>query len=68
MQLSDDAIREYILIYREDFGEELTMAEARAMASRLVALYEVLYRPLPGEHLKPQLADPVDPGKVSSSA
>jgi len=47
MQLSDKAIREYIEIYKADFGEELTMKEAREIAAGLVALYEVLCQPLP---------------------
>jgi len=29
MQLSDAAVQEYIQLYREDFGEELTTSEAR---------------------------------------
>ncbi|HXW21298.1 MAG TPA: hypothetical protein VEK14_00140 [Rhodomicrobium sp.] len=49
MQLSDQAIQEFIRRYREAYGEELPLAEARDMASRLVALYEVLSRPLPAE-------------------
>ena len=49
MQLSDKAIKEYIEIYKTDFGEELSIEEAREIASGLVALYEVLCRPLPAE-------------------
>lgn len=49
MQLSDAAIQEYIQLYREDFGEELMVGEARVIATRLVTLYELLCRPLPDQ-------------------
>lgn len=45
MQLSDTAIQEYIQLYREDFGEELTVGDARAIATRLMTLYQLLCRP-----------------------
>jgi hypothetical protein len=49
MQLSDESLREFIRIYKEEEGEELTMAEAREMATNLVTLYERLCEPLPWE-------------------
>lgn len=49
MQISDETIEEYIQIYEEDFGKKLSVAEAREIITRVVILYEVLYRPLPGE-------------------
>lgn len=36
-------------LYTEFYGEELTMNDARAMASRVLFLYEHLARPLPDE-------------------
>ena len=49
MQLSDETIEEYIQIYEEDFGETLTLAEARIIVTRLMALYEVICTLLPEE-------------------
>src|SRR5271168_2678084 len=46
MQIQDEAIREYIEIHKLDCGEDLTMEEAREITARLIALYEVLLRPL----------------------
>jgi hypothetical protein len=64
MQLSEDAIREYISLYKDDFGETLTIEEAREMASALVALYELLCRRLPGEQLTPPSSDNPDPPRI----
>ena len=49
MKVSDEAIREYMEIYRKDIGEELTVQQAREITSRLVALYSVLCKRLPTE-------------------
>ena len=49
MQTSDEALEEFISLYKEAFGETITLAEAREMARRLVHLYKILLRPLPGE-------------------
>lgn len=42
-------IREFQEAYREEFGEELTEAEARVMLGQLVQFYLLLMRPLPPE-------------------
>ena len=44
-------------MYTEFYGEELTVNEARAMASRVLFLYEHLARPLPdgGDEFTQQL-------------
>jgi hypothetical protein len=62
MQLSDAAIQEYIRLYREDFGEELSIGEARVIATRLVTLYEVLCRPVPEENATQPSADSLADG------
>ena len=36
-------------MYKEEFGADLTVAEAREMVQRLVFLYERLMRPLPSD-------------------
>jgi hypothetical protein len=49
MYLADKDLEEFIAIHREEFQEELTIPEAREMASRLLFLYEQLLKPLPSE-------------------
>lgn len=49
MKLSEESLRRFMRLYAEFYGEELTMNEARAMASRVAFLYEHLARPLPQE-------------------
>lgn len=49
MQISDESLKEYQRIYKEGHGEELTLEEAREAAGRLLALYKIIMRPLPGE-------------------
>jgi hypothetical protein len=59
MQLLDDDLNEFIRIYKEEFGDELTKAEASEMANRMMALYEVLAtgRPPEQEQLTPTPLD-----------
>jgi hypothetical protein len=49
MMISDTRLREFQEAYKQDFGEQITLEQAREMLSRLVALYEALARPLPEE-------------------
>jgi hypothetical protein len=49
MQISDEAVSEFISLYKEEYGEELSRSDASEMASRLVTLYEVLMKKFPGE-------------------
>ena len=49
MNLSEQIIDDFIRIYRDEFGKEITRDQAREAASRMVALYQLLLRPLPGE-------------------
>lgn len=67
MQLSDTAIQEYIQLYREDFGEELSVGEALAIATRLVTLYALLCRPLPAENV-PEAQPYAEPISTSSTS
>ena len=53
MEVSDESLRTYIEIYKREFGEELTIAEARLITARLIALYELLCRPLPRDRSMP---------------
>ena len=49
MAVSDESLRRLIRAYKEFYGEELSINEARAMASRIALLYERLAQPLPKE-------------------
>lgn len=58
MQISDEAVSEFIRLYKEECGEELSRGEAEEMASRLVTLYELLMKKLPNEQtLVPKAPD-----------
>lgn len=45
MQLSPTAIQEFKIIYREEFGEDLSDAEAEEMALRVLRLFWILLQP-----------------------
>jgi hypothetical protein len=47
--ISDERIEEFRRIYKETYGEEISIANARVMALRLITLYRLLRQPLPGE-------------------
>ena len=49
MQISDEALSEFMTIYKEECGEEIDRTEATEMAHRLVALYTLLAKRLPKE-------------------
>lgn len=56
MRLSSKAIEEFKQIYTEEFGEELSDAQAQETALRVLRIFRLLLRPLPHvpEH-NPQL-------------
>lgn len=47
MRITDEALDEFIELYKEEFGEEISRSEASEMAFRLVTLYGALVRGLP---------------------
>jgi hypothetical protein len=49
MQISDEALSEFIAIYKAEFGEEISRKDAGEMALRVLRLYELLERQLPIE-------------------
>ena len=49
MQLSPESSVEYRKVYQDDTGEDVSLDEAREMATRLITLYELISRQLPGE-------------------
>ncbi len=49
MLLNDQTCEEFREVYKKDTGEDITIEEAREIASRLLELYRLLARPLPSE-------------------
>jgi hypothetical protein len=49
MQFTVSEVQEFADIYRAEYGEEISLPEARDMLSRLVRLITLVARPLPGE-------------------
>lgn len=52
MQLSDRDIQEFIALHAAEFGEELSVPEARESAAGLIELYLLLPSPTPREIAK----------------
>jgi len=42
MHISDEALDEFIEIYKAEFGDDISRSEASEMASRLIKLYKLL--------------------------
>ena len=42
MQLTDEDIREFAALWKEEFAEEISQQEARRYASQLLELYQLL--------------------------
>ena len=57
MKISDEALEEFAKLYKDEFDEDITKAQASEMAFRLVTFYELLAQKLPEEHITP-LGDP----------
>lgn len=55
MQLTDDSVREFSSAWEAEFGEALSIGEARERASLLLELYVLLARPLPREAQPPRV-------------
>jgi hypothetical protein len=53
IRLTDEQLGEFIVIYKEEFGEEISRTDASEMASRLVMLYQLLSRKLPEKQNSP---------------
>jgi hypothetical protein len=48
-EVSPERLEEFRRIYKETYGEEITIEEAREMTRRLLTLYKTLAQPLPDE-------------------
>jgi hypothetical protein len=49
MKLTDEDVAEFRRVYKEAYGEEMPVEEARMWAIRLVRLYRILLSSTPGE-------------------
>ena len=49
MQVPNDRIDEFIVLWEQAFGERITRDDARARAHQLVELYRMISRDLPPE-------------------
>jgi hypothetical protein len=49
MQIAEDELSEFIRIYKEEFGEQLTNVQGGEITTRLIALCETLAAKLPDE-------------------
>lgn len=47
MRITDEAVDEFIKLYREEFGHEISRSEASKIAFELITLYETLAKRLP---------------------
>jgi hypothetical protein len=58
MQISDEDLAEFRLRYTQEFGEELSDAEASEMAARVTDLYSLLAESLPSEQRSTAMRPP----------
>lgn len=58
MRISDEGLKEFINIAREDYGVRLSEAEARVYAVQALMLYELIHQPLPNELAFDRSSDP----------
>jgi hypothetical protein len=64
MSISDEDVRDFIRAYKKEFGDDILFGEAQIMAARLIALYELLARPLRDEARQQNIGDEGDIGDV----
>lgn len=53
MTMSDQRLEEFIALWEQAYGEQLTAGEARPIATLLVQFYRLIMRPLPTEPAPP---------------
>ena len=53
MQLSDESVGQFIEVYKKEYGEELSMGDARTMATNLITLYRMILQPPPKKEAEP---------------
>lgn len=53
MRIPDNALDEFIEIYKKEFGEDISRADAGQMASDLLRLYDLLSKKSPARKTMP---------------
>ncbi|MEK7187003.1 MAG: hypothetical protein AAB690_01675 [Patescibacteria group bacterium] len=66
MQFTNESLDEFRTIYRQVFGEEITIEEARQMGLEITLLYKEMSKTLPRERVKKN--DPEDIRVVEGEA
>lgn len=51
MSLSDKAIKEFKEIYYKEYGKDISDEEAQEIGQRLISLFKIIYRPIPGKDI-----------------
>lgn len=46
MYLTDDEVTQFQAIYRQQFGKEISQEDARERGTKLVRLFEIIYKPM----------------------
>jgi hypothetical protein len=57
MRLTEQDIKELKEIYYREFGKSISDEEAQEMGQRLISLFKVIYRPIPGKDISPNETD-----------
>jgi len=57
MSLSEKDIKELKEIYYREFGKPISDEEAQEMGQRLISLFRIIYRPIPGRDIPVEDAD-----------
>jgi hypothetical protein len=52
VKLTEEDVDKLIKAWTEESGELISREEAREMGNRVIQLYEILLRPLPGEEVE----------------
>lgn len=52
MFLSDEEVTEFQAIYRKNFGKEISREDARERGTKLVRLFEIIYKPMTKKEFK----------------
>lgn len=52
MKLTDTALDELRAIYSEEYGQEISEAEANEMGLRLLGLFKTIYRQIPQNEMR----------------
>jgi hypothetical protein len=51
MRLSEKAIKEFREIYFREYGKSISDDEAQEIGQRLISLFRIIYRPIPGKDI-----------------